>query len=212
MIKAILFDFDGTLLDTDRLIKEAYKCLFKKYKKDYILSEEELDSFIGPTLNSVFPKYFKEDFSLLLKEFHEFSFKHISEYAKVYDGLYEMLELLNSFHYKLGIVTNRFRNSLDMALAPFSLEKYFSCFVTLDDIINPKPHQESINVAMNRLNVKKDEVVFIGDSCSDIEAGINAGVKTCLVSWSKLKNQIKADYVLTTYKNLFEDLHLEVEK
>ncbi len=212
MIKAILFDFDGTLLDTDSLIKEAYKYLFKKYKADYVLSEEELDSFIGPTLKSVFPKYFKEDFSLLLKEFHEFSFKHILEYAKVYDGLFEMLELLNSFHYKLGIVTNRFKNSLDMALAPFSLEKYFSCFVTLDDVLKPKPDQEPINVAINQLNVKKEEVIFIGDSFSDIKAGINAGVKTCLVAWSKIINQIKADYVLTSYKNLFEDLHLEVEK
>lgn len=210
MIKAIIFDFDGTLLDTDLLIKEAYKYLFKKYRPEYVLSLEELNSFIGPTLESVFPKYFKEDFALLLKEFHEFSFSHILEYARIYDGLIETLELLNKFHYKLGIVTNRFKNSLEMALKAFSLDKYFSCFITLNDVINPKPNKEPIIKAMQQLKVKKEEVIFVGDTLSDINSGINAGVKTCLVAWSNLKDS-KTDYVLNSYKSLFKDLMLEVK-
>lgn len=211
-VDTILFDVDGTLVDTDMLVIRAYLYLFDKYRPDYKLTFKELSSFLGPTLIETFPKYFKEDFKMLLHEFHEFSANYIARYAKMYDGLEDTLALLKEKGYKLGIVTSRYRNSLDIVLNAFPIAKYFSCFITLSDVTKSKPNRESIDKALENLNSKKEHTIFVGDASTDIECGINAGVKTCLVSWSHSKESFtKADYILSDYHNLFKDLNLKEE-
>ena len=64
--KVVLFDVDGTLIDTDQLIINSYKELFRRFRPDYKLTKDEEISFLGPTLASMFPKYFNEDFNSLI--------------------------------------------------------------------------------------------------------------------------------------------------
>ncbi len=207
-INTILFDLDGTLVDTDMLVLRGYLYLFDKYRPDYKLSFHELKSFLGPSLKEVFPKYFKEDFNLLLKEFHDFSENNIKRFAYLYEGVEKTLSLLNEKGYKLGIVTSRYKNSLDIVLKAFPLRKYFSCFITLSDVQKGKPDKESLEKALNVLDSKKENTIFIGDTETDILCGKNMGVKTALVSWSHFKN-LKADYYLSQYDNLLLDLLLK---
>lgn len=211
-ITTLLFDFDGTLLDTDMLVIRSYLHVFDKYRPDYKLTLKELSSFLGPKLKDVFPKYFKEDFNELLSAYHKYSYSNITRFAYVFDGVYNSLELLKNKGYKLGIVTNRFKDSLFEVIKPFDLKKYFDCFIALDDVKYSKPNKEAIDKALILLNSKKEETIFIGDTESDIMAGINADVKTALVGWSHFKGnkQINADYILNSFDSLFEDLKLEV--
>ena len=74
-IKVILFDVDGTLIDTDELIINSYKELFRIFRPDYKLTREEEISFLGPTLASKFPRYFKEDFQLLFQVYRNYRHK-----------------------------------------------------------------------------------------------------------------------------------------
>lgn len=211
-INTILFDLDGTLVDTDMLVIRAYLYLFDKYRPDYKLTVNELTSFLGPTLVEVFPKYFKEDFQMLLKEFHEFSKNYIARFAKVYDGVEKTLIELKENNFKLGIVTSRYRNSLDIVLNAFDIEKYFDCFITLSDVNKSKPDRESVDKALIKLASKRENTIFIGDTESDIECGKNAGVKTAIVAWSHFKDKVvDADYVLSSYQDLINDLELKEE-
>ena len=72
MKKAIIFDLDGTLLNTDLLIKKSFIHTFKKYKPGYTLSEEELLSFLGPSLKNTFSRYVEEDQVHIMKIMSQF--------------------------------------------------------------------------------------------------------------------------------------------
>ena len=205
-MKTILFDIDGTLLNTDTLIMKAYLHLFDTFRNDYHVSQKELTSFLGPTLKEVFPKYFKEDFEVLLHEYHQYSKEHIRQFVHLYDGVEEMLKSFKKENYTLGIITNRFRYSFEEVLSPFQIATYFDVMVTLDDIQNAKPDPEGILLAMKKLNATKEDTLYVGDNESDYKASKNARIKSALVNWSLGRNNalLNPDYLITSFKEFQE--------
>lgn len=204
--KVILFDLDGTILDTDMLIIRSYMHLFDTYRPDYKLKVEELLSFLGPVLKDVFPKYFKEDFNTLLKTYHGYSRKNIDRFVTLYDGVIEMLKTFKENNIKLGIVTNRFKYSVLEVIKPFDIQKYFDIIITLDDVTSGKPNPEGILKAIELLKCKKKDVIFIGDNNSDLSAGKNAGVKVGLVSWKIGTNNesLNPDILIKSYNEFLK--------
>ena len=203
-IKVVIFDIDGTLIDTDDLIINSYRNLFKKYRPDYVLKREEEVSFLGPTLASVFPKYFKEDFEELFKTYRDYSHEHMKEYAYVYPYAIDVLEHLKNKGYKIGVVTSRFKSSALSVLEAFDLTKYFEYIISLDDVEKPKPSPEGLNKCLEYFSVKKEECLYIGDNESDYKASKNAGVKCAMVSWARGRNNalLDCDYLINTYQDL----------
>ena len=95
MKKAILFDLDGTLLNTDLLIKKSFIHTFKKYKPDYTLSEEELLSFLGPSLKNTFSRYVENNqVDELIQYYRDYNHKHHEDFVTIYPNVKEMLEYL----------------------------------------------------------------------------------------------------------------------
>lgn len=207
-MKTLLFDIDGTLLDTDMLIIRSYMHLFDTYRPDYPLKLSELSSFLGPVLKDVFPKYFKEDFQTLLNTYHTYSHQNIKRFVYLYDGVIDMLKAFKKKGYKLGIVTNRFGYSVKEVLEPFSISSYFDCIITLDDVKDGKPSPEGILLAIDRLNSQKEDTIYIGDNKSDKEASINAGIKTALVSWSYGRDNklLNPDYLINSYDEFTKEI------
>ena len=106
MKKAILFDLDGTLLNTDLLIKKSFIHTFKKYKPDYTLSEEELLSFLGPSLKNTFSRYVEADqIDELIQYYRDYNHKHHEDFVTIYPNVKEMLEYLKKQGFLLGVVT-----------------------------------------------------------------------------------------------------------
>ena len=206
--KVVLFDLDGTLVNTDLLIIRSFINLFDKYRPDYKLTLKEILSFLGPTLKETFSKYFKEDFSILLKEYRDYFNKFFSRYICLYDGVEEMLENFKNNGIKMGIVTNRFRNSAYDIIAPFDIEKYFSVIIGLEDMEEGKPSPDGINKALALLNVNKEDVIYVGDNKSDFEAAKNAEVKTALISWSigKDNSLLNPDYLINSYNEFAKEI------
>lgn len=188
----ILFDLDGTVLFTDTLIKESFKRVFEKYKPGYTLSEDELLSFLGPSLEDSFLRYF--DVSMveeLIQYYRMFNHSHHEEYVYVYPTVKETLEYLKKQGYPLAIVTTKFKEAAYVGLDTFHLTKYFDVVIGLDDVVITKPNPEGVFKAMEQLGVTK--AIMIGDNVSDIKAGKNAGVYTIGVKWSPKGYQQMAD-------------------
>jgi pyrophosphatase PpaX len=183
IIKAVIFDFDGTLADTLPVCFLAFQAVFKKYD-DREVTPEEIKSMFGPSETGIIQQN-------LMNTDHE---KAIELYYEVYRERHEtvvenneeinnLLKLLKTKGYKLGIVTGKARKSLDISLECIGLNNFFDVIITGDDVEEPKPHPEGIHKALDYLNLSSDEAVFLGDSDADIMAGLQANVRTIGVQW-----------------------------
>lgn len=179
----VIFDLDGTLLNTDLLIFKSFEHVFKKYFPNYQLSEEELLSFLGPSLKDSFSKYVKENkVDELIDCYREYNHKHHEDFVTIYPHVEEVLKELKSKDYKLAVVTTKYRDAAYIGLDLFNISKYFDVVIGMDNVKKVKPDPEGIYNAMTITNCQK--AVMIGDNVSDIQSGKNANIYTIGVKWS----------------------------
>lgn len=182
MIKTILFDFDGTLIDTNELIFHSFDYTFKKY--GYSFTKEEILKFNGPPLRETFSKINPELTDEMIKTYREHNHKYHDKYVKLFPNVKETLEALQENGFELGIVTAKMRDGVELGMEITGIKPYFDTVVTIDDVENPKPHPEPVIKALDRLNAEADTAIMIGDNYHDIVAGNKAGTKTAGVAWS----------------------------
>ena len=109
---------------------------------------------------------------------------------KVYDGMKDLLELLKKKGYECAICTGKDRLRTLEILDKLKLSKYFKTVACSDDVKNPKPHPDSLNMAINNLGVRRDNVVMIGDAKNDILCAKRAGVKVIAVTWGEVPKTV----------------------
>ena len=203
--KVILFDFDGTSLNTDLYCVMNYTHMFLKYAPSRLPSLNTLISFSGPSLEETFSKYFSEfDPVELRKEYVKWSKLHTIELSSIYNDEREVLENLISNGYRLGIVTNRDQETCEELLDAFDLRKYFEVVYGREKNGASKPNPKGLLKAIDEMKAKKDEVIYIGDSNIDILTAINASVDSILVTWSLKKDldMTLSNYNVSSYKEI----------
>lgn len=204
-VNTILFDLDGTLINTNELIIASFLHTLEfyfpgKYEREQVLP------FIGPSLHTTFTGLKPGHEEDMIKMYREFNHKMHDELVTEYETVYETLEQLKQAGFKLGIVTTKLKNTVTMGLKLTGLERFFEAIVTLDDVENEKPHPEPVLKALKQLNSKPGEAIMVGDNYHDIESGKSAGTKTAGVAWSiKGKDYLakyKPDYMLDKMSDL----------
>lgn len=186
MLNTFLFDLDGTLIDSPKIIIEGFIDALEKHVPNYVLTEKDKTNILGQTLEKAFEKYKTDEghYNLLAKTFRETTKIKILNELKAYDYAYEILTYLKSKGFKIGIVTSKVGYAVDESLMSSKLEGLFDVIISFEDTENHKPNPEPILKAINMLNSKISETIYIGDHENDIKAGKNAGVKTALVGFS----------------------------
>lgn len=115
------------------------------------------------------------------------------ERLELSDGLLEVLPVLQQ-HYQLGIVTSRYKDRIFAVPALAKIEHFFQTVVCLEDVKHPKPDPEPLLLACERLAIKPDEAIYIGDARTDIQAAKAAGMKSILYTGSSvMKNDGAGD-------------------
>lgn len=181
--KIIIFDLDGTLIDTNILIKKSFIHTFKTHSPMYKLTEEELLSFIGPTLEETFSKYFDDNkIEKVIETYRKYNIKQHNDYVDIFPYVKETLSSLYSDGYKLAIFTSKRRDVALMGLNLFDLEKYFCNITCVNDVVQPKPSPEGIFKILKDTNTTSG--IMIGDNGTDILSGNDANIETVVVSWS----------------------------
>ncbi|MEG0275913.1 MAG: pyrophosphatase PpaX [Coprobacillus sp.] len=179
----VIFDLDGTLLNTDLLIKKSFEHVFKIYKPDYQLSDEEYLSFLGPTLLASFKRYFPLDLcEELIDCYREYNHAHHEDFVTIYPTVIETLEKLKQKGYPLAVVTTKQTQAAFIGLDLFSMRDYFEMVIGVDCVKHVKPDPEGIYNVVGK--TKTSKAIMIGDNSSDILAGKNADVYTIGVTWS----------------------------
>lgn len=180
-ITAVLFDLDGTLVNSIQYIRQTLKRVSidmnipnnENYPLDWfsITLKEISHNFAGPREKEFFQKF--------LTYYHQPNENPV----KLYPGTMEILRRVRERGMKTGLVTSKQRAEADRDVRQTGIGCLLDVFVTVDDVVNPKPHPEPVVKAMQMLRVKPAETVFIGDSCIDLEAGRAAGVEVIGVTW-----------------------------
>ncbi|ALC85645.1 HAD family hydrolase [Bacillus sp. FJAT-22090] len=192
-MKAIIFDFDGTLANTLPICYYSFQSVFQEFDNKE-LSSEEIKAMFGPSetgiirenlLNNNKEKAIEKYYESYLEKHHHLVERNIE--------IEDLLTYIKGLGIKLGIVTGKAKRSLDISLKALQMEELFDVIITGDDVQFPKPHPEGVNKALSILNVQKEEAVFIGDSEADILAGVQAGIVTIGVQW--LENYQADDFI-----------------
>ncbi|MDO5734339.1 MAG: HAD-IA family hydrolase [Eubacteriales bacterium] len=184
-LKAILFDFDGTLMDTIPLIVESYQYVYRKYCNREV-SRAEIVAGIGLPLESIFAAEGEERAKELLTAYLDYNRPRLATGVGIYLGIGPMLEALAELDLALGIVTAKRGSDLAPTLEAFDLKKYFDVIVSKFDTTEHKPNPAPLNLAMEKLGLTKaEEILYIGDAVYDIQAAKNGGFASGLVAWSE---------------------------
>ena len=204
--KAILFDLDGTLCDTDEMIVQTMRAIYLDYKPRKIRTRGELYYFSGPpireTLKNEFPDY---DPEMMHEVFKRVSKGFYPSTVKAYNGEIEVLKALKEKGYLLGVVTNKGLPLTKYSLELCHIESFFDVIISADDVAIPKPDPSGVLKAMEFLNIKnKGDVLYVGDNDIDYFTAENAGVDCMLVSWGPrvIKCIDKAKYEAKSYNEM----------
>lgn len=174
----VIFDFDGTLIDTSGSIQAGYEECFRVYSDVSKFTDEVKEEVLGPALKTLFPKYFPGvDYDTLYETYHTKQFEVAPMLNKPVPGSIETLKRLHEEGYHVGIVSTRTNEAIYDLLNQFKLQDYVESICGLHDVKNLKPDPEGI---INMVNDKKwnRDVIMCGDSIMDIKCGQNYGAYT----------------------------------
>ena len=190
----ILFDFDGTLADTQELILETFRTIFRKHLPDYELTIEDEMKWIGPTLKESLSRYFEEDqVESLIEEYGNINKEIHEKYIKPINHAEELLTSLKEEGYTLGLVSSKSSSAVALGNEILGFSSYFDVVICLDNVEHHKPHPEGILKACDQLKASYDDVIYVGDSVTDVEAGKNAYVYTIGLVFEEKRKQILLD-------------------
>jgi len=180
----LLFDLDGTLIDSIRLILDSYHHTMQAHGFPARTDDAWLAG-VGTPLRTQFAEWSGDAGLLeaLVATYREYNLANHDRMVTAYPGVGEMLRRLHDAGLRLALVTSKNRQGALRGLELTGLAQYPAVLVCADDVQHPKPHPEPVERALALLGATRDEAVFIGDSIHDMHAGRAAGVKTAAVLW-----------------------------
>jgi pyrophosphatase PpaX len=183
-VSAVLFDLDGTLIDSVRLILDSFRhtCLAHGLQAR---SEAECLAGIGIPLRVVFREWTSDpvEQERLMQTYREYNLAHHDRSVAVYPGAAEMVRLIRGAGLRTGLVTSKNRQGALRGLRLAGIADEIEVVVGADDVENPKPHPEPVLMACRHLEISPDHVVYVGDSVHDMASGRAAGARTAAALW-----------------------------
>ncbi len=208
-ITTVLFDLDGTLIDTRDLILKSFAHTFEQVLQKSI-PEDELLLHFGRPLVYTMQTYGPDRTTELLQTYREFNHSHHDELTKEFPMVRATLAELKQRGYRLGIVTSKIRRVAVMGLKLFDLDGLMEILVFEEDTEKHKPEPEPVLKALELARVEPTEALYVGDSPYDILCGQRAGVKTAAALWTSYAHEkllkLKPDYALESITDLLEHL------
>ncbi len=189
-LRAVLFDLDGTLIDSIGLIVAAMHHAFEGFTGT-IPDDATWMAGIGTPLWKMLAVYARspEELDVLRERYRAYQFIHHDNVIKEYPGTTAMVESLHARGIVMGIVTSKGDVLAQRGLDLTGLSKFIPVIVGADSVEKHKPEPEPVLLAMAKLGVTAEESVMVGDSPHDISSGNAAGVRTIGVLWGPFSRE-----------------------
>jgi pyrophosphatase PpaX len=211
-VNTILFDFDGTIMNTNQVIINSWQHTFRTLTGTERPVEDIVATF-GEILHDSAARFFPdvpvEESVEIYRSYHRANFGPM---ISVFPGVRELLAELKQRGFTLAIVTSRLPSTTMEGLEKYELSDCFDLIVTCDDCNKFKPDPEPVLVALAKLGKKPEEALMVGDTWGDILCARGAGVKSALVGWSIAVSERERfgkgapDYVIEKAEDLLEIL------
>jgi phosphoglycolate phosphatase len=210
--KALLFDLDGTLLDTAPDFISALNILLIKHGRSVLPASAIRTSVTNGSVGLI-----KEGFGLgpehpkfesIRQEYLDLYFNNLANKTTLFPGLNEVLNTCDNLAIPWGIVTNKPWKYSSSVLEKLNLLERSTVTICPDHVLNPKPHPEAMLLACSKLAISPNDCLYVGDHRRDIQAGHAAEMKTIAAGWGYIEaseeiNTWKADFIV----NKSDQLH-----
>lgn len=211
-IDTILFDLDGTLINTNEIIIQSFRYTFETHFPEIEMDVDKILTFIGPTLQQTFSEYTNDPFLIqdMIQSYRTYYIENEMGLFEIYPNVIEVVTKLKEEGYNLGIVTSKFREAAWPSFSHYELDKIFDVFISLDEVDHPKPNRNPIDVALSHFDEPKG-AIMIGDNQGDVLAGKNANIYSAGVAWS-IKGaahlmEVEPDFMLSDMNDIFRVLN-----
>ena len=183
-LKTVLFDLDGTLIDSIQLIIDSYHHTLEAHGLPARTDQQWLDG-IGTPLRVQFAEWAHDEAQMeaMIATYRDYNIFHHDRRVSVYPGVVEMVRAVRTAGCRTGLVTSKNRVGAFRGLRLAGLEEAMDVVIGADDVTNPKPHREPVDRAVAHLGADPATTVYVGDSIHDMHSGRSAGVRTAAVLW-----------------------------
>lgn len=207
MFKYAIFDVDGTILDTEKVILQSFQNVLKEEGKEYPL--EELRFALGIPGKESLRRLQIMDVDRVHAKWSQTELA-FSQEVPLFNGVKDIIELLSESPIRMGIVTSKTKQALEEGFERFGMGRFFECTICVNDTKHHKPHPEPLLVCLERMNAAQHEAIYIGDSIYDMQCAQRAGVKFALALWGAKKTEgfESADFLLHEPKDLLEIINI----
>ena len=213
MKNTVIFDLDGTLLDTIGDLADAVNYMRRKYGYD-VLDEETVKKNIGYGVANLIKWSFSEckdekKVEAILQDFIEYYAQNMTIKTHVYDGIFDILDELDKRDIKYAIVTNKFHKAASNIVKEYFGDR-FPCVIGDGHGYAKKPAPDAVWAAIEKLNRKKENSLYVGDSEADVKTARNSGIPCLCVTWGLRSKEFllenHPDYIIDRPEEFFEVL------
>lgn len=205
MKKAIIFDFDGVIINSSEVQKQAFLESYRLIVGEGTPSFQVFLSHSGDSLPNIFQKM---GLPLEMVEPYRRISRERIDFITIHDGMRDLLVSLKNAGFKCGLCTGKDRERTVEILNSIGLIDFFAAIVCSDDGLNPKPHPESLFRTVKLLGTRVDDSWMIGDAKNDIACAKAAGMECIAVTWGDTKKEElereSPDYMVDSIPELYE--------
>lgn len=202
-LQTVLFDLDGTLIDSLRLILDSYHHTLAQHGIPARTDDEWLKG-VGTPLTVQLAEWRDElgTIEAMIATYRAYNLTHHDRMVTVYPGVLEAVREIKAAGLQTGLVTSKNRPGAIRGLRLVGLEALMDVLVCADEVTNHKPHPEPVEKAVALLGAEPGTTVYVGDSVHDMNSGRAAGVRTAAALWGPFGRvhleEAKPDYWLET--------------
>lgn len=208
MIKAIIFDMDGLMIDSERVTFECYQERLKDM--NLTMDEEFYKALLGKPIKGIYQRFYDvygNDFPIenVIQDVHQLMAERFeTEGVPVKKGLVELLHYLKDNNYKTIVATSSNRDRVDKILAQAKITEFFDDSICGDEVTKGKPNPEVFLKSCQKLGVNVDEAIVLEDSEAGIQASYDANIKVICIPDMKYPEKQYEEKTFKILKDLTE--------
>lgn len=211
MVKLLVFDMDGTIIDSDIILYKTWQELYDLYNDHKVFDIKKISEYSGPPLDYAINDAFKDykDKEFIRKEYRKRTKKYYDTDLTLFPNTYEVLKKIHDEHHiKFAIFTAKTLEMTKYCLDKYYLTELFDDFITCDSIFPPKPNKEGIEYLINKYKLNNDEIIMVGDTINDALVASNSNIKSIIFMMHERKDidKVKITKKVNNYLEFYDYL------